>query len=574
MKERTRYRSIFSKLVAMFLVIMIPIYGLAFFMFNSGMRMIEAGIASSVQIQLDGYLSGLEQEIERIKILQYDMLNDDALINLAIRWKAMTRYQQVEAMLRLRHRLQSIRNSSAYIEDVQAWIIPFQRIVSAKNGVDPLAEDRLATFTIPRNLQGAQILSQPDGMFLSTLHQASMQQRVPLFFILVLLKPAAFQTAIQRFNIYPGSDTVLTISQTGDILASGQNQGQWSSDKFTFPPAEASEREGYFLSQVTSPYLGWQLSQVIPTSSIHAPLLAIYPWLVIFSLTAFFLAGVYAWYTWQVMHKPMRKLIRAFQAVKNGDFERQIPVDRRNEFAYLYEGFNSMSNKLQTLISQVVHQRMLMQQAELKQLQTQINPHFLYNSFFILHTMIRTGDEQVLPFTRLLGEYFRYITRSGTDDVPLREEVSHAQAYAEIQQIRFSQRLTVEFAKEPADWADELVPRLVLQPIIENAFTHGIAHMTSGGFIRVSFHPTGDVLTILVEDNGPMSAEKAMQIRDGIHRPAGGEVTGLANIHRRIQLIYGEEYGLYIGLGDLGGLRTALRIPRRKEHHVSPSDRG
>ena len=169
-KERTRYRSIFSKLVAMFLVIMIPIYGLAFFMFNSGMRMIEAGIASSVQIQLDGYLSGLEQEIERIKILQYDMLNDDALISLAIRWKAMTRYQQVEAMLRLRQRLQFIRNSSAYIEDVQAWIIPFQRIVSAKNGVDPLAEDRLATFTIPRNLQGAQILSQPDGMFLSTLY--------------------------------------------------------------------------------------------------------------------------------------------------------------------------------------------------------------------------------------------------------------------------------------------------------------------------------------------------------------------------------------------------------------------
>ena len=116
-----------------------------------------------------------------------------------------------------------------------------------------------------------------------------------------------------------------------------------------------------------------------------------------------------------------------------------------------------------------------MQNIELKQLQSQINPHFLYNSFFNIYRLAKDEDyENLTCFTQYLGSYYQYITRSASDEVSLLDEYNHAKTYCNIQQMRFHNRLELKMAPLPEAFAGYRVPRLIMQPIIENAFEHGL----------------------------------------------------------------------------------------------------
>ena len=162
-----------------------------------------------------------------------------------------------------------------------------------------------------------------------------------------------------------------------------------------------------------------------------------------------------------------------------------------------------MVKELKTLIEQSYKQKILVQRAEMKQLQSQINPHFLYNSFFILNTMARTEDyENIEKFTEQLGRYFQFITRSAADEVPLEKEVEHARVYTEIQAMRYSNRIKAYFEELPEEFWGIVVPRLILQPIIENAFEHGLGMVKKNGILTVSFEKLQNGLHIIIENNG------------------------------------------------------------------------
>lgn len=132
---------------------------------------------------------------------------------------------------------------------------------------------------------------------------------------------------------------------------------------------------------------------------------------------------------------------------------------------------NDMEDRLSRLIEEVYVQKNLTQKAQLKQLQAQINPHFLYNSFFTLSRRIKRQDyDNAEEFARHLGNYFKYLTRDGSDFIALRQEVEHAKSYATIQQARFSSRVRVCFEQLPDSCSGLMVPRLILQPLLENSF--------------------------------------------------------------------------------------------------------
>lgn len=224
--------------------------------------------------------------------------------------------------------------------------------------------------------------------------------------------------------------------------------------------------------------------------------------------------------------------------------------------------------KLQTLIDQDFKQKLMMQKAELKQLQSQINPHFLYNSFFILNSLAKTGDtERIELFTNMLGEYFRFITRNGEEDVWLSEEIKHARMYTEIQKLRFSRRISVQFDDLPKEMERIRVPRLVVQPIIENAYEHSLEKMPEEGFLRVSFEQHPSESLIIVEDNGKSVDESAIDaLNNRLSNPnEEHEMTGMINIHRRISLTYGEGSGLFLKRSKLNGLRVEIRIKSIEE---------
>jgi len=566
-------KSIFVRMLAMFLAIMVPIYVLSFNLYNWGLNAAKGEVEKTAVSQAAFYLQGLEREIERIRILQYDCLNDDNLDRLTWRSEALDAYTTLEKVKLLRSRLVSIQNSSDYVRDVRVHISPITRTISAASGLADLDLAAFRILRVPTGLTGAQILHHEGRMCMSTLKANNALNAASQSMVEVELAPETFGKALAQFNTQPGSGACLADLASGRVLASSTEQARDSVCNTFLAQARAMPEDGvryardgehgYFLLRVHSDYLNMALVRAIPDRLMLEPLRLFRAWVWIFGFVALAVILVYSAFAYRSMHKPLQALVSAFQRVEEGDLDVVIAHDPHNEFGYLYRRFNAMTGKLKTSIEQVYLQRILVQRAELKQLQSQIDPHFLYNSFFILNTMARLGDlDNLTDFTRQLSDYFRFIARNASETIPLAREAEHAEAYARIQAMRFSRRLHVEFGTLPEGTADIIVPRLILQPIIENAFKHSLERRERDGLLRVGFQLEDGWLRLVVEDNGEeLDDARILALAAQVAaEEENAEVTGLMNIHRRVRLYYGKESGLRIDRSPLGGLRAVIAI--------------
>ncbi len=564
--------SIFSRLVITFLIIMIPIYILAFYIYNWGLYTVKSEISKSTIAQVSFYLEGLEKEIERMKILQYDCLNDENLNKLAIRSKIMSIYETTESMRLLQQRLVTIKNSSIYIKNISVHIPPINKTISSNSGLDDINTEKFRHIRVPPGLKGAQIISFKGGLFLSTIQNRDILNSNPLYLIEIELNKEAFEQALSQFNTYSGSGSMLISIINNGIITNQENTGDTGLTKSIIANLNTRDdsgteyvninQKGYYVVHAKSKYLNMILLKYIPQEYVMKPIKNFNIWVWVFSVAVIFIILVYSFSTYKFMHKPLRQLVKSFRKVESGDLQVSITHDSNNEFGYLYKRFNDMVKNLNTLIDQVYNQKILMQRAELKHLQSQINPHFLYNSFFMINTMATIGDENLVPFTKYLGEYFRFVTRSSSDYIPLIDEINHAKVYTKIQLMRFSKRLQVNFGDCPERYHNLKVPRLILQPVIENAFEHGIERKKNSGIVSIYFEEFENQLNIIVEDNGnDMTDSGLTEVQKMLENSAEeAETTGIINISRRIKLVFGEESGLSVSRSQLGGLKATLKI--------------
>jgi two-component system sensor histidine kinase YesM len=223
-----------------------------------------------------------------------------------------------------------------------------------------------------------------------------------------------------------------------------------------------------------------------------------------------------------------------------------------------------MVQNLQQMINEVYEQKYRAQHAELRQLQSQINPHFLYNSLFILNRLAKKSKDQVqIDFTKYLSNYFHFMTRNSSSEVLLSDEVAHARNYVDIQTIRFSHLIDVRFDPLPPAMASIAVPRLILQPIVENAYKYGLEHRESGGRLSVSFETKENDAFIYIEDNGEQvdgnTIQRLQKMLDEFN--LSQETTGLINLHRRLVYHFGSKYGISLTMGAKSGLRVTVCLP-------------
>jgi two-component system sensor histidine kinase YesM len=234
-----------------------------------------------------------------------------------------------------------------------------------------------------------------------------------------------------------------------------------------------------------------------------------------------------------------------------------------------------MASALENLFELNYKQQLLTQRAELRQLQAQINPHFLHNSFFILYRMAKDEDfDNITVFLTYLSDYYRFITRNAQADVKLSSEVTHAYNYARIQQVRFGRRIKMTLEELPQDFADVMVPRLILQPVLENAFDHGLKDVAENGQVNVTFWRENDTIKIAVENNGaPLSDEELADMNQKLNVTDDlQECTGIINIHRRLRLKFGQGSGLKISHGSMGGLKVEIVMKISQNPFDIPDD--
>lgn len=565
MSTPMRGNSIFIRLVLTFLIIMIPIYALALYIYNWSLTTLRGEVYQSTLAQSHYYMNELENEIERMKLLQFDCLNDESLNKLAYQSEVMGIYDIVTNINLLRQRLSTIRNSSDYISDVSAHIASINRTISSERGMDILRQDEYQNVRAPAGQTGARIVLYNNEFYLSTVQDDMLSSKQPTFIIQIQLNRSTFLRALRQFDTYPGSQAILYSLSEGETVLARTNDDLPITDFIGMGTTRFRDQD-YYAITARSSMLNLGLVRYLPMMVLQSPLRNFYPWLWVFSATSLLLILIYSYSTYRVIHQPLVRLVASFRKVEQGDLSVRIQRRRQDEFGYLYEQFNDMVRNLEALIEQVYQQKLLMQRAELKQLQSQINPHFLYNSFFIINTMARLGDDNLVTFSKLLGEYYQFITRNSADQVALTEEIRHATVYTDIQKMRFPSRLDIRFPPCPDEYAQIQVPRLIVQPIIENAFNHGVERLSGGGIIAVTYHSLENGLQIAVEDSGNISIEEIDKLESMMDSHGLDiEITGLINIHRRLGLVFGCGSGLRFSRSELGGLKVIMSILTRKE---------
>ena len=275
------------------------------------------------------------------------------------------------------------------------------------------------------------------------------------------------------------------------------------------------------------------------------------------------MAALFTFYMKHYIHRPIQILMKAFDETKSSGFNSRIHHEGVDEFTQLYDGFNQMQERMGKLVEEVYVQKALVQSAQLKQLQAQINPHFLYNSFFILSRRIKREDyENAQVLAQHLGEYFQFLTRNESDSIPLKKEVDHAQCYTKIQTTRFAGRIRAEFEKLPEKAAGILVPRLILQPLLENVFGHGLYNKMEDGIVQVSYEQKNEKIVVAIEDNGEELTDEILAgLQQRLMAEDDGEITGMVNIHKRLQYYFKGKGGLVLSRSKLGGLKVEVVIP-------------
>ncbi|NIK68082.1 MULTISPECIES: histidine kinase [unclassified Paenibacillus] len=562
--------ALFVRLIITNLVVILPIILLGVYLYNWSYTNASNEISKNTTAQLSYYLEDLNHEIEWLEIQQYDILQDNDLNKLAVTWSLMDNADKKAGIDYLLHRFTSIKNSSVYIKDISVHIRTIQKSISSSNGVDEF--DRLSFDFLHDEVdkKEGRLIRYNDALNLSAAKYGGKEGE-PIYIVQIELDMDKLRESLQQISVYPESGSFLISNRTGYTLASNASTSG-ALKSYVFAAIRTKENtlvtridnKNYHLDKAYSEPLGLTVVTYLPESVVKKPLNGFNNWAWVFALTSCCAIVIYAFSTYKFVHKPLLLLVQSFRKMEGGALDIHIDHEKKDEFGYLYNRFNQMISKLQTLIDQDFKQTMMMQKAELKQLQSQIKPHFLYNSFFILNSLAKTGDlERVELFTNMLGEYYRFITRNGEDNVLLAEETRHSRMYTEIQKLRFSRRIKVEFDELPKDMERIRVPRLIIQPIIENAYEHSLEKMTNEGFLRVSFDMDREEARVIVENNGdfPLDDEQLEKLQARLDsKGESGEMTGMINIHRRIMLTYGEGSGLHLSRSELNGMRVEIRI--------------
>jgi len=268
--------------------------------------------------------------------------------------------------------------------------------------------------------------------------------------------------------------------------------------------------------------------------------------------------------------KPIYHLNDVTNQVAKGDLTARVKNVHGAEVSKLGESLNSMIEKIQILLHAVETDQAKLRAAELELLQAQINPHFLYNTLDTIIWLAESGkQQQVVDMVGSLSDFFRTSLNHGNGMFTLREEERHVRSYMQIQQVRYQDILEYEI-DIPDLLKDALIPKITLQPLVENALYHGIKNRRSKGSISIFAHTEGDDVVISVKDSGiGMTPERLKTVIERMEEKghAKHEVFGLYNVNERIKLKFGRQYGLSItsvhGKGTCVQVKIPIKLPNR-----------
>lgn len=267
--------------------------------------------------------------------------------------------------------------------------------------------------------------------------------------------------------------------------------------------------------------------------------------------------------------RPILRLREVTEQVAKGDLSVRTELEAGAEIGDLSRSLDTMIDQINKLLEQVKTEQIRIRKAELELLQSQINPHFLYNTLDTIVWLAEGGDRKtVVSMVEQLSDFFRTTLNEGKDVVTIYEELRHVNSYLGIQRVRYQDILSYS-VEIPEALYEYTIPKITIQPLVENALYHGIKNKRGMGEIRITGEEKEGMMYLYVEDNGiGITEERLEQINDKIYGDSysENEIFGLHNVHERIRLCFGNEYGIKIESVYREGSKVTIMLPCRKEN--------
>ncbi|MFC5404507.1 sensor histidine kinase [Cohnella soli] len=588
--KRMRF-TISAKLIAALLAVLAPLSMLTLLLNQQGSRTIYEEISKSVHSRDAFYIQSLENALQGISQLMFEFVIDKELMEVGISEEPITSYGRMSQVLAVQNRLHMLKASSTYIAEAKVFLPFSNRTIVSNDYLSDIPSDEYEK--LADNVDPSRVMAIGKRLFMSMRFPVSASGRKPVFVVVVELSADKLRESLKNIVSPDQGNSILfnideqweiTSERDGDVARTMRSfaEQQLQQDVAVGMTSTEIERVPYLISYRKSTVLNTILLVYVPQNNILGSLHRYERWiwaLLGFSLCIVFLLSISIY---RIIHHPLRRLVAAFRKVEDGKL---LPIEvstRRDEFQYLYRRFNSMVSRLEVLISEVYEKEILSQRSELKRLQSQIHPHFMYNCLFSLNRLIQEGEnDRAYRFTLYLGDYFRFITRNAEDRIPLRDEMKHAQVFVDMQSIMYGDWIDVEFEPLADTYGELLVPRLIVQPILENAYKYALGSPDLKGELWVHTSESDGYLSIWIEDNGKTLSDATLAELAATLSKSGNfmeETTGVINVHRRIELMFGSGSGLSLTRSQLGGLCVEIRLKLdssgKAETDVSNADRG
>lgn len=567
--------NIFTKVMIVIVLMLIPVV----MMYNSSNK-ISTGVVEQELLQVNMnrirfFVEQMDVEADRLWRAAFVVASDPDALQLQLRSSSEPSYSMLASKTLLLQKLDMQSTTFQWVNDFTVYS-PVSDVMVSTNYLQQHDADYFRNSSQQR-WDYRMIVTErgPENAFvrdLITPFESNAKPENPNLYVEVSFSSENLVKMLDRFKqgsvgepfLYsPGFEPIMPGESEPELIDAMAQQF----DKIKAQnPSEGSVKltfhnEPYLVNYVASASLGWYLIDFQPMQKVLEPIDHSKKMFYAAGLLLLVLGVASAALLYRNVQKPIYDLIRAVKLLRRGEYGHRVKHVSSNEFYFLIEQFNLMSHDIQTLIDKVYTEQLQAKESSLKHLQAQINPHFLYNNFAYIQSMAQLErTKAIVAFTQHLSQYYRYTTRTEQQLTSLTEEMELIRNYLEIHRMQ-SERLQFHEHIE-AGMFSLLMPRLLFQPLVENAIVHGMEGKKGKFEIVITGKQTEEGWELIVEDNGVgMQQAELDALRHSLQLKSSADHSlGLRNVHQRLRHYFGQSSGLLIDHSSLGGLRVGLMI--------------
>lgn len=522
----------------------------------------------------------IDQQVMSLLLAQSSLSGDKELLELYVMWDNMSNYQRSYEIKQFSNRLLNIKILHNITESIKTYFPDRKMVISAGSPIlDYYENDEFFHYD--------QIYISDNGkIYLTTYFPLKMNQEArkkPTYYIRTEISRETLHDMLSEMlgedegNIYLLDNKGRLLSSTekqqeryrkeeGVLLKVKNKISNGQSDSF-----HIEDHEYAFSCYYSS--LGFWIVYNYPVQILKEPLDFFNLFNIILTLLLIIMFSSYTVYARRAFAEPLNRILQAMEDSGNKDKEPFLIEDKKkDELSVIYHRYNKMVKRTENLIRENLETKYRAHIAELRQLQYQIQPHFLYNSIFLIYRMAQMDErDDIADYAKSLGSYYQYITRISDQKVQVIQEIQHIRNYLAIQETRFGSRISVGMGPVPEEVEKMDIVPLILQPLVENAYEHGLKNVMKDGEIKISMIYENSIFTFSVEDNGEGMTEKQLEkVRNCMQKKRidTEEIHGLANTNMRLKLNYGEKSGLIFANREGGGFQVNAVIYMKGETDV------